>query len=204
MKVFDCPQYSSAWWKARVGIPTASNFHRIITPKKWEYAAGAKTYIHELIADMHDPQYAMEEQYVSDAMAHGSYLEPEARRFYEFSQGQKVQEVGFITNDRFGCSPDGLVGDDGGLELKCPALKTHVKWLLDGVVPAEHLAQCAGFLVVTGRTWVDFMSYCPPLPNLLLRITIEEKTVSLRTCLDQFWEDYTHAVSKIEQIKEAG
>ena len=202
MQVFDFAQYSTEWWETRRGVPTASEFHRIVTAKQWKYAAGASSYMHQLIADQHDFLYGKHEQYVSAAMASGSYVEPEARKFYEFSTGETVQEVGFVLDDsnHFGCSPDGLVGNEGGLELKHPAMKTQVKWLLDGTVPDEHLAQCHGFLLVTGRRWVDFMSYCPPLPELLVRVERDKKTEKLGECLEKFWTEYQDSIAKVKAL----
>ena len=202
MKIFDFQQYTSEWWEARRGVPTASEFARIISPKKWEYAAGAQGYIHDLIAETYDPAYGRHDQYVSRAMAVGTHLEPEARRFYEFSRGDEVQEVGFCLTDdgHFGCSPDALVGEEGGLELKSPAYKTQVKWLLDGGAPPEHLAQCHGFLVVTGRPWIDFLSYCPPLPSLLVRVERDAKTKNLAVSLELFWQDLIAALSHVKSL----
>lgn len=167
----------------------------------WSYTpTGAQSYVCQLIADDADPNYGHAEEYVSRAMAMGSYLEPEARRFYEFSRGEKVTEVGFCTTDdgRFGCSPDGLVGDDGGIECKSPHHKTQVKWLLAGVVPPEHLAQCHGCILVTGRSYWDFLSYCPPLPELLVRVERDERTEALAKHLETFHAEYAKARAKID------
>ena len=202
MKIFDFQQYTAEWWEARRGVPTASEFHRIISPKKWEYAAGAQGYIHDLIAEVYDPMYGRHDQYASRAMAVGTHLEPEARRFYEFSQSCEVQQVGFCLTDdgRFGCSPDALVGEEGGLELKGPAYKTQVKWLLDGGVPPDHLAQCHGFLIVTGRPWIDFLSYCPPLPSLFLRVERDDRTEALGTALRKFCAQLCVARDSIKKL----
>jgi hypothetical protein len=199
MQIIECAQYSAEWWAARRGVPTASEFSRIITPAKWQYAKGAATYMQELIADLYDPTYGMHEEYVSRVMAIGTQREPEARRYYEFSREVSVEEVGFCKtdDDRFGCSPDGLVGEHGGLELKSPKHATQVKWLLAGGVPAEHLAQCVGFLFVTGRKWIDFLSYCPPLPELLVRVELDDRCNTMMVALDQFWDLYQTARESI-------
>lgn len=204
MKIIDCAQYSAEWWEARRGLPTASEFSRIVTPKKWEYASGSTTYMQELIAELYDPLYGMHDQYVSHAMAKGSYMEPECRRYYEFVTGKEVTEVGFCLDDSgsYGCSPDALVGEDGGLELKHPELKTQVKWLLMGGVPPEHLAQCHGFLLVTGRAWIDFMSYSPPLPVLRVRVEPDEKTKKLGTCLEQFCKEFKAALYQVKALEQ--
>lgn len=201
MKVIKCEQYTAEWWAARRAIPTTSEFKRIVTAKKWDYAAGSATYAQELIAQLYDPFYGCHDEYVSAAMANGSAMEPEARRYYEFSRGVKVQQVGFCLTDdgRFGCSPDGLVGDDGGLECKSPKITTHIKWFLAGGVPDEHLAQCHGCMYVTGRKWWDFLSYCPSLPDLLVRVERDEKTEKLGEHLEKFDKEYRAARALIEQ-----
>lgn len=200
MKVIACKQGTPEWLEARLGIPTASEFKRIVTPKKWEYASGAETYIHELIAETITPDYSELETYVSSAMRNGMMLEPEARRYHEFTTGLEVEEVGFVTTDdgRFGYSPDGLLGDDGLLECKSPKPKTHIKWLLSGGVPDEHLAQCQGGLIVTGRKYIDFLSYCHGLPPLLVRVEPDEKTEALRVALERFWTEYQATKALIE------
>lgn len=202
MKIHDCDQYDPTWFKLRRGVPTSSDSHRIVTPAKWELASGRSTYIADLIADKFNPWYGMVDDRVSTAMAEGSAMEPTARRYYEFDRNCTVKQVGFITTDdgRFGYSPDGLVGDDGLIELKSPQHHTHVKWLLAGVVPAEHLAQCHSGLIVTERKWIDFMSYAEGLPPLLVRVTPDERTEKLRGYLDKFWDEYQTALTQVETM----
>ncbi len=200
MRIVNCQQYSPEWWKARCGVPTASEFHRIVTPAGWKFATGATTYALELIAQRYDYNYGMHEGYVSAAMRNGTVMEPEARRYYEFELGVKVQQVGFVISDcgRWGCSPDSLVGDDGGLELKHPTAATHIKWLLAGGVPPEHLAQCHGCLLVTKRKWWDFASYYPGLPPLIVRVVPDGKTVALADALEKFWLMLTDMRARVE------
>lgn len=188
MIVHRFPQYSDEYWQAKKGKPSASQFHRIITPAKWEYASGAYTYACELVAQDYDYNYGMHDEFATSAMRNGTIIEPEARRAYEFYTGCDVEQVGLCVSDcgRFVCSPDGLVGDDGGIELKHPTAATHVKWLMAGGVPAEHVAQCHGFLLVTRRAWITFMSWYPGMPPLMARITPDEKTVKLAEALERF------------------
>lgn len=196
MRVIACHQYSPEWFYHRCGIPTASEFDSIITPAKGEQAKW-DTYIHRLIADLYRPDYGIAEDYVSTAMENGSLIEPEARDWYAFQTGNKVEQVGFCTTDdgRFGCSPDALVGDDGVLELKCPEPHTHVGYLLAGVLPPKYRPQCHGHLIVTGRAWLDFMSFSNGLPPLLVRVKPDEYTEKLRTLLDGFWTAYQHTLA---------
>lgn len=193
MKVFRFAQYSEEYWQAKKGLPSASNFHRIITPAKWEYATGAYTYACELVAQYYDYNYGMHDEFSTAAMRNGTIIEPEARRAYEFYSGRDVEQVGLCISDcnRFCCSPDGLVGDEGGIELKHPTAATQVKWLLAGVVPPDHLAQCHGFLLVTKRKWIDFLSFYPGMPQLIVRVEPDEKTVKLAEALETFGKTLT-------------
>ena len=206
MKILDCEQGTYEWHEARRGIPTASEFSRIITPAKWQYAAGAATYICELIAERYNPNYGFYDEFASLAMANGTLREPEARRYFEFTTGLEVKQVGFCLSDcgRYGASPDALVGDDGGLEIKAPDLKTHVKWCLEGELPKEHAAQVHGCMHVTGRSHWWWMSYCPPLPELLIRVERDEKTEQLAETVEKFCGEYAEAVARLGWAPPAG
>lgn len=199
MKILSDTQYSPEWWNARRGLPTASNFGRIITPARGDYSKQAEGYIYELIASLYDPNYGVVEDYQSAAMRNGTILEPEARRFYQFSRGVRVQEVGLCVTDcgRFAGSPDGLCGDDGCLEIKSPLHKTQVEYLLRGELPTEYRAQVHGHLIVTGRDWCDFLSYAQGLPELLVRVTPDDFTASLRESLERFAGEYDAAKARM-------
>lgn len=198
MKVIQCEQYSDEWWEARRGIPTASSFDRIITPSG-KLSAQADDYINELIGE----RVCLTPKFFTDrpqsrAMANGTDCEPQARSWYELEHAD-VQRVGFIMTDdgRFGCSPDGLVGANGLLELKCPMLKTQVKYLRAGGLPPEYKPQVHGQLVVTGREWVDFVSYAPGLEKLLVRVTPDAYTREVKVALEVFYENYRAAYSQV-------
>lgn len=203
MIIVDCEQLSLEWWQTRRGVPTASQFNRIITPAKRRYSSQARKYACELVAELRDfnPPWLSNQgrPYRSTAMQNGVDTEPEARRWYEVERNTDVTRVGFCLSDdlRFGCSPDGLIGDDGGLELKCPLLATQAEYLDAGVVPLEYLPQVHGSLIVTGRQWWDFMSYAPGLPPLLIRVVPDDFTEALRTCLDRFHEEYQELRRKL-------
>lgn len=200
MKIIECRQYEPEWYEARKGIPTASQFHRIMT-KTGKLAAGHTTYLNELIADLicQHPG-AMTEKPMNAAMRHGVDCEPQARNWYAFNRGVEVQQVGFITTDdgRFGSSPDFLVDPDGLGELKCAQMSTHIGWLRAGVLPPEHACQCHGHLIVSGRAYCDFLSYCPGAKPLLIRVVPDEFTMKLRTALELFWDEYQAAITKVK------
>lgn len=189
MIVHTCKQYSEDWYRVRRGVPTASEAGRIVTPARWQLSSQAEAYACELVSQEYDHDYGPRDEYVTAAMRNGRILEPASRRFYEYETNRDVTEVGFCTTDdgRFGCSPDGLCGDDGGLELKNPTAATHVKWLVNGGVPSEYLPQIHFSLLVTRRKWWDFMSFYAGLPPLLVRVEPDEKTVQLAEVLEAFW-----------------
>lgn len=200
MKFFDVRQGSPEWHELRQGRPTASCFDRILTPKTRKPSAQQEDYIDELIADMmrlSPPDGS--ENYVNRAMQHGIDCEPEARRFYEMERRCTVTNGGFCMDDagRFGCSPDGLIGEEGCLELKCPMGKTQVGYLRSGLLPSEYTWQVHGHLIVTGRAWCDFLSYAVGLPPLLIRVEPNDDTEALRKALDAFWDRYMTALAFI-------
>lgn len=197
MIVHRCEQYSDEWFALRRGVPTASAFEKIITPKTGKLAAAHEGYICELIGDLGRLDYPGERP-ATPAMRNGTLTEPEARRFYEMEQGD-VEQVGFCLTDdgRFACSPDGLVGDDGILELKCPEPKTHVGYLLANELPPEYVPQVHGQLIVTGRKWCDFLSYCPGFKPLMVRIEPNEFTDKLRAVLEEFWPKFLAAKAAV-------
>lgn len=191
MREIECIQGSPEWWEARRGVPTASEFDRILTPIKQKGSAGQDAYIDSLIGDAKDmrPNWFSDRPVTKD-MEHGTNSEPQAREWYEFEKGIPVRQVGFVTTDdgRFGCSPDGLIDPDGGLELKCPKPSTHVGYLREGTLPDKYKPQVHGCLIVTGRLWWDFLSYAPGLKPLLVRVYPDEFTKRLRQELERFDE----------------
>lgn len=199
MIVYEFPQYSPEWWATRRGIPTASCFGKIITPKTAKLSSQSVDYACRLIGDMFDPAYGQVEEAASLAMRQGIDMEPEARAFYCLDRDTDVRQIGFCTTDdgRFGCSPDSLVGEDGVLELKCPQAATHISYMLGGDLPDEYKAQVHGHLAVTGRAWCDFMSYCPGLPPFLVRTTPNVFTIALKVALESFWVSYSEMLAKV-------
>ncbi len=172
MRVIACKQGSTEWHRARLGIPTASCFDRIITPKKLEPASGAEGYMHELLAEwlLNEPLSLHEDG--GGFLGRGRDLEVWAVAHYELHY-EKTEEVGFCLADdgRAGCSPDRLVGADGGLEIKCPGAKEHVANLLR--MTSDYRLQVQGCLWITGRKWWDLMSYNPNMPPAIVRFEPE-------------------------------
>ena len=203
MRIIPCTQLSPEWFELRRGRPTASQFDRIMTPKTMKLAAAHDEYINELIAETFHPGPLTELAVApSRAMARGTDCEPEARAFYSMQAGVDVVQVGLVETDdgRFAYSPDGLVGDDGCLELKCPSGKVHVGYLRANDLPVEYRCQVHGELLVTGREWIDFMSYCRGLPPLLIRVLPTTFTTALMAALDEFWENYQAALETVRWL----
>lgn len=196
MIIVDYEQGSDEWLAQRRGIPTASGFGKIITPKTGKLSATADKYIAELIAEEVAP---IEDFCGNQWTERGHQLEPEARAWYEFEKDCEVTQVGMILLDdrSAGVSPDGLVGEAGMVEIKCPKPSTHVHWYLSGSLPDEHKPQCHAALLLAEREWLDFISYCPGFPPLLVRVTPDDYTQKVAEALATFTEKLNEAKGRI-------
>ena len=158
-------QGSPEWLQSRVGRVTASRVADVIAKTKAGYGASRASYMSELICERLTGQPA--DRFVSQAMAHGTEHEPNARAAYSFLTGDVVEEVGFIPHPTIpmtGASPDGLVGERGLIEIKCPNSATHIETLLTETIPSKYVTQMTWQAVCTRRHWVDFVSYDPRMP----------------------------------------
>lgn len=162
MKIVTAEQRSPDWFAARLGKATASNFANVLAAKS---TAAYRNYRVKLALERMTGK--QEEGFQSDAMRQGTEREPLARIAYEAHTGHLVEEVGFCLHDVLECgaSPDGLVNADGGLEIKCPTPGKHFEYLRQKAEPAEYTAQIQGCMWITGRTWWDFVSFCPEFPE---------------------------------------
>ena len=166
-------QGTDEWLSARKGILTASEMKHIITPANLKPANNDKkrSHLYELVAQQISGY--VEPLYVSDDMLRGMNDEIYARALYE-EKYAPVQEVGFITNDKWGFtigySPDALVGDVGAIEIKSRRQKFQVQTILENEMPAEYLIQVQTGLLVSEREWCDFISYCGGMPMFVKRI----------------------------------
>jgi putative phage-type endonuclease len=166
----DCEQGTAFWRELRRGLVTASRCADVIaTIKKGkEEAAPRRNYRWELICEILTGQPT--EQFVTREMQWGADQEPFARAAYEMEQDVMVETCGFVIHPeipRFGASPDGLVGSDGMIQIKCPNTSTHLTWMVSGSIPVEHAVQMLAELSCTGRQWNDFVSFDPRLPKHL-------------------------------------
>lgn len=197
MRIINCEQGSPEWWIARQGLPTASEFDRIMSPVKFS-TGGQTRYIAKLLGDITDlrPNYFTQQGApVNSAVKYGQETEGEARRWYEQEFGVTVKRVGFCLHEsgEFGCSPDGIIGEDDGLELKCLNRETHMMHVLKGIMPPEHLCQVHGCMIVTGRPRWHFVSYCVGVPAFVREVVQDEFTIKLRAHLKLFLVKFKEA-----------
>lgn len=178
MRISEHEQGTEEWLAERVGLITASNVSNLIS-STGKPSASATGYIDKVVGEilMGGP----EETYKNAAMQRGNDLEPEARAWYEMLSGNDVEEVGLCIRDELGaaCSPDGLIGDDGGLEIKCLMAKGHVAALRQGKVPSDYVSQVQMCMWITDRQWWDFACYHPTMPKLLLRVERDQEYIDL-------------------------
>lgn len=202
MKIHEVTQGTAEWLRLRVGKITGTRLKDLM-------AKDNLGLIDEMIAE--NVSGLVENSFVSPAMELGIIREPIARQLYEETSNNKVIEVGFITSDKFdfvGCSPDGLIKEDenyiGGLEIKCPGIKSHVKYLRQQQIPNEYKYQVYNyFLCADTIQWLDFVSYCPEFKNKPLfihRITreeIEQELYILEVQIEKFWKKYNEYLTQI-------
>lgn len=167
MTVIDVPQRSPEWFAARLGRLTASALGDAFATTKSGYSTSRRNLRLRLVLERLTGK-SQESGYTNAAMERGVLLEPEARAAYEAESGLLVDEVGFIIHDELltGASPDGLIGEDGGIEIKCPGAAAHLDYL-KGQVPQDYILQIAHSLWLTGRAWWEFASWNPDFPEPL-------------------------------------
>ena len=197
MKIINCEQGTKEWFDSKLGIPSASNFDKIITTRGVVSKSKIK-YLYRLAGEK--VSGIMEETYQNAAMARGVEMEHEARNLYSVITGKQVQEVGFCVNEGkyiFGASPDGLVNDEGCIEIKCPTIAVHVEYLLKNDLPTAYFQQVQGQLFVTDRKWCDFVSYYPGIKSLIIRVERDEKFINaLKTELKLFCLELDDVIEK--------
>lgn len=183
---YDVIQGTDQWLKLRMGLLTASEMKKIITPAKLGIAANdeAKKHYDDILGQRIDPSFR--DTYKNDDMERGHIDEDYAIEVYEGVKGVKVKYCGFVTNNgpwgTLGYSPDGLIGDDGLLEVKSKNIKLQTKLIMDHIIgrsgkliPDENMLQCQTGLFVTERKWIDFVSYCNGHPMATINVEPIEK-----------------------------
>lgn len=159
-------QRSEDWFSIRLGKVTASCISKVTAKTKTGWGAERANYKAQLVAERLTGQ--RQESFTNAAMQWGVDTEAEARTAYAFLEGQKVIEEAFTVHPTIadaGASPDGLVGTDGLVEIKCPNTATHIDTLKGGSIPAKYVGQMQWQMACTGRQWCDFVSYDPRMPE---------------------------------------
>lgn len=166
MIVHNVQQGSDAWKQLRLGKVTASRVADIMAKTKTGWGASRANYLSELVTERLTNQPY--EQFTNAAMAWGTEQEPNARSLYALVKDVDVETVGIVQHpdiDEFLASPDGLVGDDGLIEIKCPNTSTALDYLMTETIPQKYILQMTAQLMCSGRSWCDFVSYDPRLPS---------------------------------------
>lgn len=200
IRIFDFDQGSEDWATARAGIPTASRFSDVLA--KGEGKTRGK-YLRELAGEIITGEVS--EGFSNAHMERGVEMEDEARDLYAFMRDASPQRVGFIRNGQKGCSPDSLLGDKGGLEIKTALPHIQIERLQRGELPSEHKAQVQGCMWVSEREWWDFVSYWPKLPPLIVRVYRDEAYIAqLAKAIDAFNEELEALVASIRTYQDFG
>lgn len=199
MVIHTCEQGSPEWFKARLGIPTASMFATVM-------AAGTgggesktrRTYMLKLAGEIITGEVA--DSYSNADMERGKAMEEEARQAYAFETDTDPQQVGFITNGAKGCSPDSLVGESGLVEIKTKLPHLLIDALLRDRAPPEHKAQCQGQVWVAEREWIDLAVFWPRLPLVRFRAYRDEPYIkAMSLAVDQFNDELAEVVERVRR-----
>jgi putative phage-type endonuclease len=201
-------QGSPEWFAQRLGKVTASRVADVIAKTKTGYSTSRENYMAQLVCERLTGTVA--ESYTNAAMQWGTETEPLARAAYEAYADVLVDEVAMITHptiEASGASPDGLVGDDGLVEIKCPNTATHIDTLLSGAVPGKYVTQMQWQMAVTERSWCDFVSFDPRLPKELQlfvkRVQRDNDYIQmLEKEVVSFLKELDNKINKLNKLKE--
>ena len=193
--IVNCEQGTEDWFRARMGLPTASEFHAILAKGEGKTR---KSYMLRLAGEIVTGEPS--ETYSNGHMERGKALEPEARELYAFMADAEPQQVGFIRNFGACCSPDSLLGTAGMLEIKTKLPALLIECILRGDFPPEHKAQCQGALWVAEREWIDLAVFWPKMPLFVQRAYRDEAYIaSLRTAVAAFGEELAETVERVRK-----
>jgi len=201
LEIIDCEQNSEEWLRARMGLPTASAFSDVLAKGEGKTR---RTYMLKLAGEIITGEPM--EGFTNAHTERGHAMEDEARDLYTFQTGAELRRVGFIRNEIAGCSPDSLIGGDGGLEIKTKLPHLLIDVILKDKCPPEHVAQIQGTLWVTGRSYWDIVIYWPGIPLFVKRVFRDDAYIkTLAEEVARFNADLAAVVAQIQQMgaKEA-
>jgi putative phage-type endonuclease len=200
-------QRTEEWFQARLGKVTASKISDVIARTKTGYSASRANYMAQLIVERLTNQ--KQESYTNSAMEWGTQQEPFARAEYEAMLMLFVEETGFVDHPFIpmaGASPDGLVSDDGLVEIKCPNTATHIETILSKKIDQKYINQMQWQMACTNRLWTDFVSYDPRLPKTLqlfvMRVLRDnEYILSLEAEVHKFLIEVEEKVNQLNNLR---
>lgn len=197
LEIVTCEQNSEEWFKARMGIPTASEFATVMAKgRSGGDSKTRQTYLYKLAGEIITGQPM--ESFSNAHTERGHAMEAEARSAYEFLYDADCERVGFIRSGRKGASPDSLIGANGMVEIKTKLPHLMIETLLRGEFPPEHKAQCQGQLWIAERDWIDLAIYWPGLPIMITRAHRDETFITeLSTAVTQFNEELDRIVTQV-------
>lgn len=194
MEIFTMDQGSDEWMRARLGIPTASNFATVMAKGQGKTR---RTYMQKLAGEIITGQPT--ENYANGYMERGHEMEDEARSLYAFQVGCDPETVGFIRNGQKGCSPDSIVGSNGLVEIKSKAPHILIDVYERDDIPPEHKAQCQGALWVAEREWIDFVAFYRGMPLFIQRAVRDEDYIAnLSDEIDRFNDELAALVERVQ------
>lgn len=207
----DIVQGSPEWVAIRLGKATGSRISDVLAQgKSGAPSASRANYRAQLVVERLTG--AMVEGYTNDAMERGKEVEADARRAYSFRTGNKVLEASFALHpsiEMSGASPDGLIGDDGVVEFKCPNTATHIDTLRGGIIPKGYRDQILWEMACTGRTWCDFVSFDPRMPESMAlhirRVHLDAaRLAEVEVEVRKFLAEVDEAVAELRRLYETG
>jgi hypothetical protein len=205
MRIIPCLQGSEAWFKIRAGIPTASDFSKLIT-STGEISKTLPKYAKTLAIEKYSGK-PIDTWEGNKYTARGKELEPDAKSLYAFMHDQCLEPVGFVTDDlqRYGCSPDSLVGTDGLAEIKCIKAENHLEAILyyrkHKRCQPDYIQQTQGQLLICERQWCDLIFYHPDLPMLTIRQERDQTIIdALRIHIDLVIAERDRVLFEIETV----
>ena len=203
-------QGSAEWLAARAGMITASRIADLMAKTKTGESASRSNYRAQLVAERltGKPQ----DSFSNAAMQWGTEQEPMARSAYEILRGEMIEQVGFVPHpeiEKSGASPDGLIGSDGLIEIKCPNTATHIEYAVSGKPPTKYLLQMLWQMECTGRKWCDFVSYDPRMPPdmqlFIVRINRDDERINeIKTEVIKLNSEIADQINKLGKVFNNG
>lgn len=198
LEIFDCEQGSQEWFQCRLGIPSASNFSTIMAKGRDGKSPSLtrKTYLYKLAGEIITGKPSS--NYKNADMQRGNEMEAEAAAHYAFTRDVELTQIGFARRGNMGCSPDRLIGDEGGLEIKTAEAHILIEHMFRDDVPPEHVAQVQGTMMILERPWWDLMVYWPDITPPVFRSRPDRAyQANLKGEIDRFNDELAAVVERV-------